>query len=99
MPTYITLYRYTQQGVQNIKESPDRVAAAKETARSMGLEIKGVYLTMGQYDLVAVGEAPDDETATKFALALASRGNVSTETLRAYTEEEFRSLVADLPSL
>jgi uncharacterized protein with GYD domain len=99
VPTYVTLYRYTQQGVQSIKESPDRIAAAREAARSMGVDLKAIYLTMGQYDLVAVAEAPDDETVAKFGLALGSLGNVRTETLRAFTEDEFRSLVADLPSL
>jgi uncharacterized protein with GYD domain len=99
MPTYVTLYHFTQQGVQNIKESPDRIAAAREVAGSMGVDVKGIYLTMGQYDLVAIAEAPDDETVARFGLALASLGNVRTETLRAFTEDEFRTLVADLPSL
>jgi uncharacterized protein with GYD domain len=99
VPTYVTLYRYTQQGVQSIKESPDRIATAREAARSMGVDLKAIYLTMGQYDLVAVAEAPDDETVAKFGLALGSLGNVRSETLRAFTEDEFRGLVADLPSL
>ena len=97
MPTYITLHRYTQQGIQNIKESPNRIDAGKQAARSLGVELRGIYVTMGQYDLVAIGEAPDDETAARFALALASQGNVTTETLRAFTEDEFRQLVAGLP--
>lgn len=99
MPTYVTLYRYTQQGAQNIKDSPDRISAARDAARSMGVDLRAIYLTMGQYDLVAVAEAPDDETVARFGLALGSLGNVRTETLRAFTEDEFRGLVADLPGL
>lgn len=97
MATYITLYRYTQQGVQSIKESPSRVEAAREAYRSVGGDLKAIYLTMGRYDLIAISEAPDDETAAKFALGLGSRGNVQTETLRAFTEDEFQSIVAALP--
>jgi uncharacterized protein with GYD domain len=63
----------------------------------MGGELKAIYVTMGQYDFVDVLEAPDDETAAKFALALGSLGNVHTETLRAFTQDEFRQIVAGLP--
>ena len=97
MPTYVTLVSYTQQGIENIKESPNRLDTARDAAKSMGVDIKDFYLAMGQYDAVIVSEAPDDETSTKFALASASLGNVRTETLRVYTEDEFRKIVADLP--
>ena len=62
MPTYITLVRYTQEGAQKMKESPARLDAAKEVFKAMGAELKAYYLTMGQYDAVVIGEAPDDET-------------------------------------
>ena len=97
MATYITLYTYTQQGIENIKESPDRLDSARDLIRSMGAELKEFYLVNGQYDLVTISEAPDDETATKIALAIASAGNVKTETLRAYPEEEYRKIIAALP--
>jgi len=97
MTTYITLLRYTQQGIENMKESPSRLEAAKESFRALGAELKAFYLVNGQYDAVIVSEAPDDETATKIALATSSLGNVRTETLRAYTEEEYRKIIADLP--
>lgn len=97
MPTYIILVRYTQQGIQNIKDSPARLDGAKQAFRAMGAELKQWYLVMGQYDAVVVGEAPNDETATKLALAISSLGNVRTETLRAYTEEEYRKIIAALP--
>ena len=97
MATYIALINYTQQGIQNIKESPARFDAAKKAIQSMGADIKQVFLTMGQYDLVIIAEAPDDETMAKFVLATGALGNVRTQTLRAFTEDEFRKLVAGLP--
>ena len=97
MATYIVLLRYTQQGVQNIKESPARLDAAKKAFQAMGAELKQWYLVMGRYDAVVVSEAPDDETAAKLALAIGSQGSIRTETLRAFTEDEYRKLIAALP--
>ncbi len=97
MPTYITLLTFTQQGIENIKEGPSRLDAAKQAHKAAGCELKSFYLVMGQYDVVAVTEAPDDETASKLALAIGAQGNVRTETLRAYTESEYRKLIAALP--
>ena len=96
MPTYISLVRYTQQGMQTIKEAPARLDATKQAAQSLGIQIKGWYLTMGQYDLVTIVEAPDDETVAKIALTVGMRGNVRTETLRAFTEEETRRIIDGL---
>ena len=78
MATYITLLRYTQKGVENIKESPKRLDAAKRTFRSLGAEIKAFYLVTGQYDAVAISEAPDDATIAQAALAMK---NTLSETL------------------
>ena len=97
MPTYVTLLSYTQQGIQNIKDSPTRLDAAKKAYESMGAKLKDAYLVMGRYDIVLVSEGPDDETMAKVALAVGSLGNVRSETLRAFTEEEFRNIVAALP--
>ena len=97
MPTYITLIRYTQQGIQNIKEGPDRLDASKQAYQAMGAKVKEFYLVTGQYDAVVVSEAPDDETIAKLALATGSLGNVRTETLRAFTEDEYRQIIAALP--
>ncbi len=97
MPTYITLLNFTQQGIEKIKDGPARLDAAKQAFRAMGAEIKAFYLVMGQYDAVVVAEAPDDETVAKLALATGSLGNVRTETLRAFTEDEYRKIVASLP--
>lgn len=97
MATYIMLVRYTQQGIQNIKASPTRLDAAKKAFRAAGAELKEFYLVMGQYDIVVVAEAPDDETMAKVVLAIGSLGNVRTETLRAFTEDEYRKIIAALP--
>jgi uncharacterized protein with GYD domain len=97
MPTFISLVSFTQQGIQNIKESPARLDAAKKAFKAAGGELRQFYLTMGRYDIVLVSEHPDDETATKVALAIGSLGNVRTETCRAFTEEEYRKLVKSLP--
>ena len=97
MATYISLYRFTKQGIQNIKDSPARLDKAKKAVKASGGELKGFYLTMGQYDLVTVGEWPDDESAARFGLTLCSQGNVRTETLRAFTEDEYRKIISELP--
>ena len=96
MPTYITLIRYTTQGMQNIKDAPARLDAARQAAQELGVDVKAYYLTMGQYDAVTIIEAPDDETVARIALTVGSRGNVSTETLRAFSEEEFRRITSSL---
>jgi uncharacterized protein with GYD domain len=97
MPTYITLIKLTHQGITNIKEGPARLDAGKGRFKVFGSELKTFYLTMGRYDIVAISEAPDDAAAAKVALAIASEGNVSTETLRAFSEEEYREIVSALP--
>src|SRR5574341_2045348 len=97
MATFVVLSKYTQQGVQKIKEGPARIEAARKAGRGMGVELKAWYLAMGRYDIVTIWEAANDEAMAKLALAIGSLGNVSTETLRAFTEDEFKKLVAALP--
>ena len=97
MPTYITLVNYTQHGAENMKESPTRLDAAKELAKSLGGEIKAFYLAMGRYDAVVISEGPDDETAMKFAIATSSRGAIRTETFRVFVEDEYRKIISELP--
>ncbi len=97
MVTYIILVSYTEQGIRDIKESPARLEAAKDAFLAVGAQLKEFYLVTGQYDIVALVEAPDDETMAKLALSLGSKGNVRTETLRAFTEEEYRKIILALP--
>jgi uncharacterized protein with GYD domain len=97
MPTYITLLRWTPQGIQHIKDSPARLDQAKEAIRAAGGELKAYYLTMGQYDGIAISEAPSDEAYARTLLGIASAGAVRTETLRAFGEEDYRRIIAALP--
>jgi uncharacterized protein with GYD domain len=95
--TYVTLWKYTHEGITTIKDSPARLDAVRELLPKLGAELKAFYLTMGGYDLVTITEAPDDETVAKATLTIASQGSVSSETLRAFTEAEYREIIAGLP--
>jgi len=97
MSTYISLISLTQKGIENIKDSPDRLNKAKELFKAMGAELKQFYLVTGRYDMVVVSEAPNDETVAKVALAISAAGAIRTETLRAFTEDEYRKIIAALP--
>ena len=96
MPTYISLLRWTQQGIASVKDSPKRLDAAREAFRKLGVEIKDTYLTMGRYDLVCVLEGASDEAVAKALLSLGSQGNIQTETLKAWTEAEYREIIGSL---
>ena len=97
MPTYITMGKWTQEGIQKIKEGPARLDAFKKLAQSSGGAVKGFYMVTGQYDFVLISEAPDDSAMAKAALATAAKGFVTTEPCRAFTEEEYRKIVGGLP--
>lgn len=97
MQTYIVLVSWTQKGLEHVKESPARLEAAKDAFMAMGAHVLSLYMVNGEYDLVLICEAPDDETMTRIALASGSAGNVRTQTMRAFTEQEFHDLVASLP--
>ena len=96
MPTYIALLNWTGQGISKVGSSAKRLDAGRKAFKKAGLEMKDVYLTMGRYDLVCVIEAPDDETYAKAILGLGSEGNVSTETLKAFSEDQYREIVGSL---
>ena len=96
MPTYIVLFKWTDQGIAKVKNSPKRLDAGRKEFKKAGIDMKDVYLTMGRYDLVCVMEAPDDETMAKGMLTLGSQGNVSTETLKAFPEDDYRKIVGSL---
>jgi uncharacterized protein with GYD domain len=97
MSAYIALVNFTEQGVKNVKETVTRARAAKQAAQTAGGRFIGVWWTLGPYDLVAVIEAPDDETATRLLLATAMQGNVRTLTMRAFSEDEMERIVQGLP--
>ena len=97
MATFISLLRWTQKGIENVKEGPGRLDAARTAFRAVGAEIKSFHLVMGRYDAVVISEAPSDEAVAKALLSICSRGTVQTETFRAFTEDEFRKIVSALP--
>ena len=97
MAKFISLVKYTEKGITNIKESPNRLDAVKKLCESMGARVESFYLTMGRYDILMVVDAPNPETATKIILTITSGGAVSTETLLGFPEEEYRKIVSELP--
>lgn len=97
MPSYITLIRFTQKGVEAIKEGASRLDAAKKGFEAAGGKIIKFYSTMGRYDAIVISEFPNDEALAKVALGGASQGYIRTETLRAFSEEEYRKILTSLP--
>ena len=94
MPTYICLVRWTEQGIRNVKESPQRLDAAKKAIEAAGGKWLGFYLTMGRYDMVLIFELPSDEVAATVGLSVGSRGNVRTETMKAFPADQYRGIIA-----
>lgn len=95
MPTFITLVNFTDQGIKNVKDSPDRLQAFKAAAEKMGVKVKDVYYTIGSYDLVTVLEGTG-EAVTAILLKIGSLGNVRTQTLRGFSPEDFKKILATI---
>ena len=95
MGTYIALSNFTDQGIRSIKDTTKRADAAKEAAKKFGANIT-IYWTLGKYDLVSIIEAPDDESATAFALAIAATGNIRIQTLRAFSGDEMNGILGKM---
>jgi uncharacterized protein with GYD domain len=94
MATYVVLIDWTEQGVGSFKESVDRYEAAQGQFEEMGVRFKDTYWTLGGHDIVGIIDAPDDETLAAALLRLASQGNLRTTTLRAFTPDEMRGVIA-----
>ena len=94
MSTYIMLVNWTDQGIKSVKDSPARLDGARAAAKKYGCEISEFYMTMGVNDMVVIAEAPDDEAFAKFSLAMGSAGNIRTTTLKAFSEDAYRKIVA-----
>ncbi len=97
MPTYVTLFKWTEQGVKDIKNLQARLDASAAMVEAAGGKVSGVYITMGPCDIVTISEGPDDETASALSLAIAARGNVTTTTMRAFTPAEFAEVLKKMP--
>ena len=97
MPTFMLSLNWTDQGIRGIKDAPKRVQGARDLAKKVGVEIKQVYLTAGDSDLVIFVDTQNGDNVAKFALALGSHGNVRTRTARAWTDSEYVKLISELP--
>jgi len=96
-PTYISLVKFTEKGIQNAKQTTQRLATWQAKVQSMGVIIKQMYWTLGEYDQVCIFEAPDDETAASVLLAADMLGNIRTQTMRAFTAAEMDKILARIP--
>ncbi len=96
METYIILGKYTEQGIAKIKKGPARIVAARKAMEAAGGKMIAWYLTMGRYDFIVIAEAPNVKTAAGVLLAIGAQGNVSTETLHALSETEFKGVAASI---
>ncbi|HEX7434592.1 MAG TPA: GYD domain-containing protein [Anaerolineaceae bacterium] len=96
MPAYISLINWTEHGARNAQETVNRASDAEKLLQSLGGRKIGIWWTMGQYDLVYIFEAPDDETATKYLAKVAKLGNVRTNTMRCFSEEEAVRIMGSL---
>ena len=97
MPTYISLMKFTDQGIKDIKEAPQRAEQLVKGLEAMGGKLVGLYFTMGEYDYIGIAEAPSDEVALTFLMSMGMAGNVKTTTLKAYKLEELKAIVNKLP--
>ncbi len=93
MATYVTLIKFTEQGVKKIKDTCKRAADFKTSAKKLGLEVKEAYWCLGTYDGVLIFNAADDETATAGMLALSSQEFVTTQTMRSFTAAEMGAIL------
>ncbi len=97
MPSYLVLGNWTDQGTKDVKNSPARLERVKQAAQANGGKLVFFYLTMGEYDFVCLFELPNDEVAARLLLATGMQGHVSTTTLKAFTEDEYRKIIGSLP--
>lgn len=96
MTTYIVLVDWTDQGIRNVGESPKRLDAARKLLADMGGTFRDIWMTMGEHDLVAICEAPDDAVIARFALQMGKSGNIRTRTLKAFPEAAYREIIDKL---
>ena len=96
MAGYVGLCKFTPKGLETLKDMPEALKRTRALAEEMGIRLIGIWITMGEYDMVGIADVPDDRTAAQFSLALCATGQVTTMTMRALSEEEFAQVVAKL---
>jgi len=97
MPMFILSLNWTDQGIRNVKDAPKRAQAARDLGKKVGVDIKQIYLTSGESDLIVIADAQTGDSVAKFAMAIGAQGNVRTRTARAWPEAEFHKLLSELP--
>jgi uncharacterized protein with GYD domain len=97
MPTFIAMLNWTDQGIRSVKEAPKRIQAARERSKKLGIEIKQIFLTSGEFDLLVIAETPNADNIAKWALASGADGTVRSRTVRAWPEAEMVKLISELP--
>ena len=97
MPTFIMTGTWTDQGIRAVKDAPKRAQAARDLGKKLGVEIKQVYLTSGESDLLIIVETANADNIPKFAMAIGSLGNLRTRTVRAWPEAEMTKFISELP--
>lgn len=97
MPAYVSLFNFTEQGIKSVKDSTKRAEAVRQAAAAVGGRVIGIWWLMGQFDGMILFEGPDDETAMRQLIANGMLGNIRTNTLRAYSEEEMARVIGGLP--
>ncbi len=97
MPAFLALNRFTEQGIHNVKDTVNRAKATRQAIEAAGGQVIGFWWALGQYDFIAIVEVPDTETAVRLALTTGMQGNIHTETLQIFSEEEMARIVQKLP--
>ena len=97
MMTFLVSLKWTDKGIREIRDTPNRVKVGRGLAKKVGIEIKHIYLTSGESDVLLIIDTPNGDAVAKFCLALGSLGNVHTRTARAWPEAEYLKLVSELP--
>jgi uncharacterized protein with GYD domain len=97
MPTFISMLSWTDQGIRSVKDTPKRVQAAKDAAKRLGIDVKQIFLTSGEFDILVISETANADNIAKFAMANGMQGNVRSRTVRAWPEAEMLKLIAELP--
>jgi len=97
MAAYIVLINFTDQGIRNVKQIPERRKAGIAAAEKLGIKVKEAYWTVGAYDAVVVADAPNEEVMTAWALSVGSQGNIRTQTMRAFSIDDMNKILAKIP--
>ena len=96
MVTYVMLLNWTDQGIRSVKDSPKRLDGVKKLAKDLGGEVKSFYMTLGAYDAVLIVDMPNNDKLASFGLKLGSLGNMRSTTLKAFSEDDYRRIIAGL---